>query len=435
MSVLSGGHPLSNGTPGRAENREGIGSLNKGLGFFENVLESAKIPDLNWNLLHEDLSLPSAVLYQDRLQHNLDWMQRFITAYGVKLAPHGKTTMAPKLFEMQLKSGAWGITLATAQQTLVAYRHGVRRVLMANQLIGRENMAIISRLLQDAAFEYYCLVDSAAQANLLGEFFFKNAQPLNVLLEVGMPGGRTGIRDDQQLEATLAALQSWSTTLVLSGIELYEGVLEDEVLVRTFLERAVVVTRTLAAENRFQRAPILLSGAGSAWYDVVADVFTAATFKNAVEIVLRPGCYLTHDAGMYREAQARIMQRNPIADQMRTGLLPALQVWAYVQSVSEPGKAIIAMGKRDAAFDAGLPTPALHYKPGDAAPKGAPAHWALTKMMDQHAFMQIGEEDDVHVGDMIGFDISHPCLTFDKWRTLPILNAEYRVVDVIQTFF
>jgi D-serine dehydratase len=417
------------------DNQEGIGSLHKGLGFFENVLEPAEIPGLNWNLLREDLSLPSAVLYQDRLQHNLDWMQRFISAYGVKLAPHGKTTMAPKLFEMQLKGGAWGITLATAQQTLVAYRHGVRRVLMANQLIGRENMAIISRLLQDTAFEYYCLVDSAAQVDLLGEFFSNHAQGLNVLLELGVPGGRTGMRDDQQLNATLAALQHWSATLVLSGIEIYEGVLEDEALVRAFLERAVAVIRRLAAEKRLQRAPILLSGAGSAWYDVVADVFTAATFADAVEIVLRPGCYLTHDVGIYREAQTKIMRRNPIANQMRTGLVPALQVWAYVQSVPEPGKAIIAMGKRDAAFDAGLPTPALHYKPGDAAPKEAPVHWALTKMMDQHAFLQIGEEDAVHVGDMIGFDISHPCLTFDKWRTLPILNAEYRVVDVIQTFF
>jgi D-serine dehydratase len=417
------------------ENQEGIESLHKGLGFFENVLESAKIPGLNWNLLREDLSLPSAVLYQDRLQHNLDWMQRFIAAYGVKLAPHGKTTMAPKLFEMQLKGGAWGITLATAQQTLVAYRHGVRRVLMANQLIGRENMAIISRLLQDAAFEYYCLVDSKAQVDLLGEFFSNRAQRLNVLLELGVPGGRTGMRDDQQLETTLTALQRWSATLVLSGIEIYEGVLEDAAHVRAFLERAVTVTRRLAAEKRFQRTPILLSGAGSAWYDVVADVFTAASFRDAVEIVLRPGCYLTHDTGMYHEAQTKIMQRNPIAHQMRTGLLPALQVWAYVQSLPEPGKAIIAMGKRDAAFDAGLPTPALHYRPGDAAPKEAPVHWAVTKMMDQHAFMQIGEEDDAHVGDMIGFDISHPCLTFDKWRTLPILNAEYRVVDVIQTFF
>jgi D-serine dehydratase len=409
--------------------------LNKGLGFFEGMLDETDIPGLNWNLLHEDLSLPSAVLYEDRLRHNLDWMQRFIAAYGVQLAPHGKTTMAPKLFEMQLKSGAWGITLATAQQTQVAYRHGVRRVLMANQLVGKENMAIISRLQQDVAFEYYCLVDSAAQAELLGTFFSKHAQRLNVLLELGVPGGRTGVRDDQQLERVLAALQRWSATLILSGIEIYEGVLEDEVLIRAFLDRAVTVTRRLAAEKRFQRAPILLSGAGSAWYDVVADVFTAATFGETVEIVLRPGCYLTHDAGMYREAQTKVMQRNPIANQMRTGLLPALQVWAYVQSVPEPCKAIVAVGKRDAAFDAGLPTPALRYRPGSALPEPAPAHWILTKMMDQHAFMQIDEKDDIQVGDMIGFDISHPCLTFDKWRTLPILNAEYRVVDVIRTFF
>jgi D-serine dehydratase len=402
--------------------------LNKGLGFFEGMLDETDIPGLNWNLLHEDLSLPSAVLYEDRLRHNLDWMQRFIAAYGVQLAPHGKTTMAPKLFEMQLKSGAWGITLATAQQTQVAYRHGVRRVLMANQLVGKENMAIISRLQQDVAFEYYCLVDSAAQAELLGTFFSKHAQRLNVLLELGVPGGRTGVRDDQQLERVLAALQRWSATLILSGIE-------DEVLIRAFLDRAVTVTRRLAAEKRFQRAPILLSGAGSAWYDVVADVFTAATFGETVEIVLRPGCYLTHDAGMYREAQTKVMQRNPIANQMRTGLLPALQVWAYVQSVPEPCKAIVAVGKRDAAFDAGLPTPALHFRPGAALPEPAPAHWTLTKMMDQHAFMQIDEKDDVRVGDMIAFDISHPCLTFDKWRTLPILNAEYRVVDVIRTFF
>ena len=102
----------------------------------------AQVRQLGWNLLREDLSLPTAVLYQDRLLHNLKWMQEFIAAYGVNLAPHGKTTMAPRLFEMQLESGAWGITLATAHQTLVAHAHGVRRVLMANELVGKENMAI-----------------------------------------------------------------------------------------------------------------------------------------------------------------------------------------------------------------------------------------------------------------------------------------------------
>ena len=102
---------------------------------------------LGWNLLREDLSLPSAVLYRDRLEHNLAWMQRFMDAYKVRLAPHGKTTMAPRLFEMQLKSGAWGITLASAHQTMVAHAHGVQRVLMANQLVGKQNMEMIADLL------------------------------------------------------------------------------------------------------------------------------------------------------------------------------------------------------------------------------------------------------------------------------------------------
>jgi D-serine dehydratase len=117
------------------------------------------------------------------------------------------------------------------------------------------------------------------------------------------------------------------------------------------------------------------------------------------------------------------------------GLLPALQVWAYVQSIPEEDKAIIAMGKRDAGFDAGLPIPALHFRPGEASPGTAPMDWVLTRMMDQHAYMQIRRADDLRVGDMVGFDISHPCLTFDKWRVLPILNAKYDVIDVIRTFF
>jgi D-serine dehydratase len=412
-----------------------IPPLNKGLGAFDGALGANQAAQLDWNLLREDLSLPTAVLYQDKLLHNLNWMRQFILSYGVKLAPHGKTTMAPKLFELQLQAGAWGITLATAHQTQVAYAHGVRRILMANQLVGKQHMATISRLLSDPDFEFYCLVDSAAQIDQLGEYFLALGQRLNVLLELGVDGGRTGVRDDEQLEASLAGLLRWKHSIALCGIEIYEGVLHDESSIRAFLERAVMVTRQLAAENRFQCTPVLLSGAGSAWYDVVAEVFSAAKFGNSVEIILRPGCYLTHDVGAYREAQARVLTNNRIALQMNSGLLPALHVWAYVQSIPEADKAIIGMGKRDAAFDSGFPVPALHFRPGGITPQAVPAHWIVTKMMDQHAFLQIRGGDDLRVGDMIGFDICHPCLTFDKWRTLPVLDAKYQVVDIIQTFF
>ena len=412
-----------------------ITALNKGLGNFEGALQPEELAKQGWNLLREDLSLPTAVLYQDRIRHNLEWMRGFMAAYGVKLAPHGKTTMAPQLFALQLQHGAWGITLATAQQTLVAHSNGVRRVIMANQLVGKENMSIISRLLDDSAFDYYCLVDSADLVDQLGGFFSSRHQLLRVLVELGVTGGRTGVRNQEQLESVLEALGRWSDTIVLSGVEIFEGVLDNEAAIRSLLARAIEVTQSLTEQKRFGRTPALISGAGSAWYDVVAEAFTSAGFGSDIEIILRPGCYLTHDVGLYREAQAKILERNPVAKQMRSGLVPSLHIWAYVQSRPEEEKAIVGMGKRDAAFDAGLPTPALRFRPGDAAPTPAPAHWSVSKMMDQHAYLQIAPEDDLRVGDMLAFDISHPCLTFDKWRTLPMLDAGYRVVDVIQTCF
>lgn len=412
-----------------------VGSLNKGLSAMDGLLSAAQIIEQRWNLLHEDLSLPIAVLYEDRLAHNLAWMQQFIQAYGVNLAPHGKTTMAPALFTRQLQTGAWGITLATAHQSRVAYEHGVRRVLMANQLVGKQNMEIVSRLLRDQSFEFYCLVDSAQLASQLGKFFSAHDQRLNVLIELGVDGGRAGIRNPQQLQDLLAALHSWRDAIAICGVELYEGVLQDETAIRIFLNQAVELADKLAQANRFDRNPAILSGAGSAWYDVVAEVFAAADIAYPLEIVLRPGCYLTHDVGAYRQAQERILSGNPIAKKMHSGLLPALQLWAYVQSTPEKEKAILTLGKRDAAFDSGLPTPSLHYRPGQAAPHACPNHWELNRMMDQHAYMKISDGDDVRVGDMIGLDISHPCLTFDKWRYLPVLDSSYQVIDMVQTFF
>lgn len=399
------------------------------------AMEPGEIAARGWNLLREDLSLPTAVLYRDRLLHNLEWMREFISAYGVKLAPHGKTTMAPQLFRMQMESGAWGITMATAHQTRVAYEHGIGRVLMANQLVGAENMAVIARLLQNPDFDFYCLLDSAENVEQLGRFFSERGVKLRVLLELGVIGGRAGARTDEQVSAILDALERWRDTIQLCGVEVYEGVLDNEAAIRDFLQRACDTIRKLRDEGRFRGEPILLSGAGSAWFDVVAEVFTKADLGSSVEIVLRPGCYLTHDVGAYRRAHARMLENNAVARQMHSELMPALHIWAYVQSVPEPTRAIVTMGRRDAAFDSGLPVPALHYRPGEAAPKSVPQHWEVTKIMDQHAYLRIATEGEVRVGDMIAFDICHPCLTFDKWRALPVVDSAFQVVDVVKTFF
>ncbi|UXY16851.1 amino acid deaminase [Chitiniphilus purpureus] len=412
-----------------------LDACGKGLGVFVPGQTLGEVRGLGWNLLHENVSLPVAVLQAERIEHNLRWMQTFIARYGVLLAPHGKTTMSPALFRRQLDAGAWGITLATAPQVQAAYRHGVRRILMANQLVGRGNMALISRLLEDTAFTFYCIVDSAANVAQLGEYFAGRGQRLHVLLELGAAGGRTGVRDAAQEQAVLAELARWPHALKLCGIELYEGVLKAEADIRALLRHAVGRLKALARVGELRDGPVLLSGAGSAWFDVVAEEFAGIDIGQPLQVVLRPGCYLTHDVGIYRDAHTRIQTHNPVAREMQASLLPALQVWAYVQSLPEPGLAIVGLGKRDAAFDAGLPLPALHHRPGAACPHAAPAHWQLSAMMDQHAFMRIGTQDDVQVGDLVAFDISHPCLTFDKWRQLALIDADYNVIDLIETCF
>jgi D-serine deaminase-like pyridoxal phosphate-dependent protein len=414
---------------------EVIGPLNKGLGALKEESTAADIAGRGWNLLREDVSLPAAVLYRDKMEHNLKWMQRFIDAYGMKLAPHGKTTMAPRLFELQLQGGAWGITLATAHQVEVAYSHGVRRVLMANQLVGKRNMELIADLVGDPEFEFYCLVDSALNVDQLGEYFGGRGQRLNVLVELGAAGGRCGVRDNADLQKVLQALERWRGAVDLCGVELYEGVLKGEEEIRTFLRRGSEVMKRLLQEKRFACTPSLVSGAGSAWYDVVAEEFASAGFGGAIEMVLRPGCYLTHDVGNYQTQQQRILGSNPIAREMLSGLIPALHIWAYVQSMPEPELAVVGMGRRDAAFDSGLPRPALHFRPGGAAPRKVPDHWETMKLMDQHGYVKIAPADDLRVGDMVGFNISHPCLTFDKWRVLTVVDEKYDVVDVVKTYF
>ena len=409
--------------------RQGSIPSNKGLGLGDDHRQ--------WNLLREDVSLPAAVLLADNVEHNLRWMQNFIDKYRVKLAPHGKTTMSPALFRKQVDHGAWGITLATVQQVQVAHSFGIRRIIMANQLVGRTNMTMIRQLLDnDPDFDFYCLIDSASNVERLGQAFSGSTRRLQVLLEIGVDQGRTGIRHEADEGAILATLAQHQGALALAGVELYEGVLLEEAGVRQMLQRAVDCLHRLMHADCLSRSPPIITGAGSAWYDVVAEEFSRV--HAGVDIVLRPGCYLTHDVGIYQNAQARILARNPVAREIsgNDALRPALQIWAYVQSIPEPTRAIMAFGKRDAAFDAGYPTPVLHHRVGWPQPRPIDSKdYQIRTMMDQHAFMSCPTDHVLRVGDMIAFDISHPCLTFDKWRKVLLVDTNYTVVDVLETYF
>ena len=150
-----------------------------------------------WNVIRGDLPFPVALLKETALAHNLAWMADFTRATGVLIAPHGKTTMAPQLFARQLEAGAWGITLATMQQVSLSVAAGLRRVILANQLVGREDIAQARELIASTpGLELHILVDSLAGLALIEAHGAPRGrdEPFNVLIEIGVPGGRTGCR-------------------------------------------------------------------------------------------------------------------------------------------------------------------------------------------------------------------------------------------------
>ena len=385
--------------------------------------------------LVRDVSLPALVIHRAALEHNIRWMQDFVSRSGAELAPHGKTSMTPALFRRQLAQGAWGITLASAVQTCTAYAGGVRRVLMANQLVGRANMALIAGLQQDPAFEFHCMVDHPDNVQALGAFFAERGQRLNVMIEYGVVGGRCGCRTEQEVRALAAAIKA-QPALALTGIEGYEGVIHGEQAVsgiRAFAASLVRLALELQRDGAFALDKPIVTASGSAWYDLIAEGFAAEAASGRFLSILRPGSYVVHDHGIYKDAQCCVLDRR---SDLHEGLRPALEVWAHVQSLPEPGFAVIALGKRDVAYDAGLPMPLKRYREGVLPAVGDDVSaCTVTAVMDQHAFMTIAAGTELKVGDIISFGTSQPCLTFDKWRTGCLVDEQLNVVESLEIVF
>jgi D-serine dehydratase len=416
----------------------------KGLPITEPLRQGA-IGVQGWNVLRADTSFPVAILKTSALVHNLDWMRRFCARYGAILAPHGKTTMSPQLFGAQLANGAWGLTLASASQVQVAHRFGVRRVLLANQLVSKADIGSMLALMHDdPEFEFFALVDSqegvARLAQAVAQHRLRRALPL--LVELGLPGKRAGCRSDAEAMA-LARMVAATPGLQLAGVEGYEGLLvsddrgADVEAVKVFVARLAALMRTADEERLFGGAQILLSAGGSGYFDLVARGFAGVgALSRPVLPVLRSGCYLTCDHGSYLRQIGELNTREGGSPGIKgEGLRPALEVWSMVQSRPEPNLAILTMGKRDASYDMGLPVALASHRPGPGRPSELPPGCSIVRMNDQHAYLELPAGFELAVGDLVGCGISHPCTTFDKWPLLLAVDDDYSVRYAVNTFF
>lgn len=404
-----------------------------------------EIGNKKWNVLRCDLPLPLAILKQSALAHNSRWMKRFLSLSGAKLCPHGKTTMSPQLFQQQLDDGAWGITLATIGQVQVARRFKTQRIFLANQLVGRAAIEYIAReISRDPDFDFYCLIDSVAGVQMLAEAMcrLQAPRPLQVLVEIGIPGKRCGCRDVESTLAVARAAAAHPNELHLCGVEGFEGVIADkdpavaEKRVREYLAQLVEAARRGLEERLFRAERLILSAGGSQYYDLVVDELAATGIQANIELIVRSGCYLTHDSLIFCRIFDELLARSEDARQLGEGPRAALEVWSYVLSRPEPTRAVLTLGKRDCSFDVEMPAPLHWSRPGQKGPPiPMPPGHQIVALNDQHALLDLPADSPLQVGDMIAVGISHPCTTFDKWQLIPVVDDDYNITNAVRTYF
>lgn len=412
----------------------------KGLPPDAEGLTAGELAAQRRSLFTGGFTTPVLTLSAPALEHNLDALARFAAAHGLAFAPHGKTTMAPQLFQRQLDRGAWGITVAVPHQARVARAFGVRRIFLANELVDAAALRwLAAELAADPDFRLVAYVDSVRGVELMDAALRAAGatRPVEVTVELGGgPDARTGARTEVECRA-VAEAAARTRTLRLVGVAGYEAEAPgaDGAVVRGWMRRLLGLAAELDAAGLFADADeIVVSAGGSAWFDAVADGFAAAPeLSRPVLKLLRSGAYVSHDDGHY----SRVTPFNRVPAE--GSLTPAFRLWTQVVSRPEPGQAFVNAGKRDAAYDLDLPVP-VAVRRFDAA-GGAGAERAATgitvrRLSDQHAWLDVTPEGvDLQVGDWVALALSHPCTIFDKWPLIPLVDQDGTVTEYVRTFF
>ncbi|MFF5958830.1 amino acid deaminase [Streptomyces luteogriseus] len=405
----------------------------KGLPPDADGLTVAELAGQRRNLFTGGFATPVLALSAERLEHNLMLMETYAARHGLAFAPHGKTSMAPQLFQRQIEHGAWGITLAVPHQVRVARAFGTRRVFLANELVDAAALRwIAAELDADPDFELVCYVDSVRGVELM-DAALRDAdatRPVDVVVELAAgEGARTGVRTETEC-AAIADAVAGTRTLRLVGVAGYEGEVPkaDTARVTAWLRRLVALAADFDKAGRFTGLDeIVVSAGGSAWFDAVAEVFAEIPeLSLPVMKLLRSGAYVSHDDGHYR----KLTPFNRVPEE--GALEPAFRLWTQVVSRPSAEQAFVNAGKRDAAYDLDLPFAQVIRRDGAERPATGVS---VTALSDQHAWLATTPEADLEVGDWVGLGLSHPCTSFDKWQLIPVAEADGTVVDYVRTFF
>jgi D-serine deaminase-like pyridoxal phosphate-dependent protein len=149
-----------------------------------------------------ELATPCVLVDRDRVERNLDRMQRAAAARGLRLRPHAKTHKSPLLARQQIDRGAVGICCAKLGEAEVFASAGIEDIRLPYPL-NPVNVSRVLALLDRTHLSF--IVDDLAVARGWSEAMRAAGREVDILVKVDVGFHRCGIDPDSPAAAEVVA--------------------------------------------------------------------------------------------------------------------------------------------------------------------------------------------------------------------------------------
>jgi threo-3-hydroxy-D-aspartate ammonia-lyase len=156
----------------------------------------------------QDIPTPSAIVDTQRMQRNIDHMQKRMNNLGVQFRPHVKTTKCIEIAKAQIDAGAKGITVSTLKEAEQFFTAGINDILYAVGIVGPKLKQAAALINNGCALKIVC--ENLQAATDIVAFSQTNKTPFEVWIEVDTDGHRSGVKPD-------------SADLIVLGKALHQG--------------------------------------------------------------------------------------------------------------------------------------------------------------------------------------------------------------------
>lgn len=332
-----------------------------------------------------ELDTPALVVDLDIMETNLREMAAYCTLHGLGLRPHTKTHKIPAIAQLQIESGAHGITVAKLGEAELMARNGLDDTLIAYPIIGPAKLARLSELSQRARITVS--TDSLTVAEGISRAAQAAGTKIGLLAELDAGLHRCGVQSTDELVALAQAMTRLPSVDFL-GFMFFPG------QIRVSPPEQLPVLEGIDARLREAQDKLLRSGVE---VKVVSGGSTPTArqshhMKTVTEI--RPGTYVFNDMNTATIGVTDIAHC-------------ALTVHATVVSTAVKGRAVIDGGSKTFSSDllrggAGRGFGYLLEDPGVV----------LESMSEEHGHLNVeAASHPLKIGDRLRFIPNHVCTT------------------------